>query len=140
MGTTFAPPSGMVLRGVWAGVCLLAIAVSCGGSTENVGTSRSAGGSAAGGSSGTGGSGGNAAGGSSGSAGVTGTGGTAGQDARPGVTACETVSDCVIVNAGCCAACEPVGRDTLMAVNAERAAANDYRDPCPGVSCAACPP
>jgi hypothetical protein len=57
--------------------------------------------------------------------------------ARPDVSACDDVSECVIVDNGCCAACEPVPRDSLTVVN--RVRMNDFKDPCPPIACGACP-
>ena len=59
-------------------------------------------------------------------------------DARPDIAACDDVSDCAIVDTGCCAACEPVARDAVTVVN--RARTNDFKPPCPPVACSPCPP
>jgi hypothetical protein len=59
-------------------------------------------------------------------------------NARPEVDACGSDFDCVVVDTACCASCEPVSQSSLIAVNALRA--GDYRDPCPPVACAPCPP
>lgn len=71
-----------------------------------------------------------------GSGGSSGTGGSGTGGSAP--AACSQTSDCVLMQAGCCAACDPITKDDLIAVRREQQGMRPPRCNVDGVTCGAC--